>query len=386
MFRVGKQLPLLVISPRPWSPLDWLIRRWRPAFRPKSQTREVVDGFEVYRPNYMSLPGVAKRLDGWSMSRAIMNQIKSLDKIYRPTLIDAHFLYPDGYASSIVASELGIPLVVTIRGSKDERLIGTSREFGLRRALAAAHSVVAVSEQLAQSVAFPMNADPDTVNVIGNGVNQSLFYPEERQLARLRLKLPADAKILVTVGALIGLKGFHRVVDLLPRLMKRWPNLHYLVVGGRAGHDDMEPTLREMVAERGLESNVHFCGPQPPEELRWYYSAADLFVLATEFEGWANVLLESMACATPVITTDVGGNRQVVCDSSLGTVCPYWDEDVFMFAIDEGLKTQWNRSALIEHASRHSWDAKIPQLLSLLRRAISTIENSADRPVTSNGR
>jgi teichuronic acid biosynthesis glycosyltransferase TuaC len=70
---------------------------------------------------------------------------------------------------------------------------------------------------------------------------------------------------------------------------------------------------------------VHFLGALPPDELKWPLSASDVFVLATRNEGWANVFLEAMACGLPVVTTDVGGNAEVVCRDELGSIVPFGD-------------------------------------------------------------
>ena len=369
MFRVAQHMPIIVVSPRPWSPIDWAIRLFRPAFRPTGAKRERMGGIDVYRPRYLSFPGIGKRFDGSQMAAAIRRLLIRLRGKIRPALIDAHFLYPDGYAASIVAQELNLPLTVTIRGSKDQRLIGTTREFGLRKALARADAVIAVSTLLRDTVAIPMGAEPEKIEVIGNGVDLGQFYPEDKAVARKRLGIPVESKVMLTVGTLIGLKGFHRVVELMPGLRRDWPNLHYLIVGGSVGHDGIEATLRSMVTQYRLEDCVHLCGPQRPAELRWYYSAADVFVLATEYEGWANVLLEAMACGTPVVTTRVGGNAQVVSDEALGLLCEYWDDKEFAAAIDAALQRQWHQAALLEYAHANAWEAKIPEVVKTLSAA-----------------
>ncbi|MFK7964989.1 MAG: glycosyltransferase [Burkholderiaceae bacterium] len=368
MFRVARQMPIIIVSPRPWSPFDWAIRLFRPAFRPTGAAFEQMAGIDVYRPRYLSFPGIGKRFDGGRMAASIRQLLANLSGKVQPTLIDAHFLYPDGYAASIVAQELNLPFSVTIRGSKDQRLIGTSREFGLRKALSRADAVITVSALLRESVALPMGASPEKVSVIGNGVDLAQFYPEDKVVARGRLGLPVESKVMVTVGTLIGLKGFHRVVALMPALRRAWPNLHYLIVGGSVGHDGIESTLKALVAQHGLEDCVHFCGPQQPAELRWYYSAADVFVLATEYEGWANVLLEAMACGTPVVTTRVGGNAQVVPNEALGLLCEFWNDDEFAAAIDVALNRQWDQSVLLEYAREHAWEAKIPEVVRTLNK------------------
>ncbi len=82
---------------------------------------------------------------------------------------------------------------------------------------------------------------------------------------------------------------------------------------------------------------MHFLGALPPESLKWPLSAADVFVLSTRNEGWANVFLEAMACGLPVVTTDVGGNAEVVCRPELGAVVPFGDAAALQQALDEAL-------------------------------------------------
>jgi glycosyltransferase involved in cell wall biosynthesis len=118
------------------------------------------------------------------------------------------------------------------------------------------------------------------------------------------------------------------------------------------------------VAER-----VHFLGARAPEDLRWPLSAADVFVLPTRNEGWANVILEAMACGLPVVTTDVGGNREVVSSETLGTVIPFDDPAQLQTALDDALGRRWDTTAILAYARAHQWDSKIESLV----RAFQTL-------------
>lgn len=122
--------------------------------------------------------------------------------------------------------------------------------------------------------------------------------------------------------------------------------------------------LRALAVESGLADRVHFLGALAPEELKVPLSAADVFVLASSYEGWANVFLEAMACGLPVVTTDVGGNAEVVASGDLGAVVPYGDGDALEEAISSALVRPWNREAIRRHAETQSWDARIPRLLA----------------------
>lgn len=367
MFRVARKLPIVVVAPQPWSPFDWLVRRFRPSFRPVAPAHETMDGIEVYRPRFFCLPGVLKRLDGWFMARATLPTVRRLAEQGGAPIIDAHFLYPDGWAATRIAARLGLPVTITIRGSKDEWLIGTDREPFLVEAMRSANRLFAVSQALVRSVVQRLGIDADKVTVIGNGVDLERFAPVDRAEARRRLGIAPGAKVIIGVGNLVPSKGFHRVIALLPELRRRHPGLMYLIVGGGSSQGDQRAELEALARRLGVAEIVRFCGRQPQEVLKWHYGAADVFAQATEFEGWSNVLLEAMACGLPVVTTRVGGNAEVVTDSSLGELVDWWDPDVFRDAIDRALARDWDRARIIAYARSNTWDDRVGRLVTAFR-------------------
>lgn len=369
MFRVARRVPVVVVAPQAWSPFDPLIRLWRKEFRPMATVYESVDGIDVYRPRWFSFPGVGKRLDGWLMAICTERCVRRIHRSFRATAIDAHFLYPDGWAATRIAKRLGLPATITIRGSKDEWLIGTSREAGMREAMARASKLFAVSQSLARNVAHALGIAPAKVEVIGNGVDAERFAPVDRAEARRRLGLSPDIPVLIGVGNLIPSKGFQRVIPLLPRLRERHPGLVYLIVGGAAAQGGgLRASLEAQARECGVAEAVRFCGRQPQDELRWFYGAADVFVLATEFEGWANVFLEAMACGLPVVTTRVGGNAEVVMEPDTGELVAWWDAEAFAEAIDRALARRWDREAIVAYARANGWDRRVEQLVAEFTR------------------
>jgi len=127
---------------------------------------------------------------------------------------------------------------------------------------------------------------------------------------------------------------------------------------------DMGTALREQVAACGLAAHVRFLGQVEPARLAVPLSAADVFVLATSYEGWANVFLEAMACGLPVVTTRVGGNAEVVTSDRLGTLVAFGDATALESAIVAALEHPWDRDEIVAHAARHGWDARIAQVLA----------------------
>jgi teichuronic acid biosynthesis glycosyltransferase TuaC len=172
---------------------------------------------------------------------------------------------------------------------------------------------------------------------------------------------------MISVGGLVERKGFHRVIECMPALLQHYPNLQYVIVGAAGPEGDYSENLRSQVRELGLVDRVHFVGSVAPQALKVPLSAADIFVLATRNEGWANVFLEAMACGLPVVTTDVGGNREVVCDERLGIVVPFGERTALQNALSRALERGWDRDHIVAYARRNSWDCRVRVLLDEFR-------------------
>ncbi|MBA4175610.1 MAG: glycosyl transferase family 1 [Leptothrix sp. (in: Bacteria)] len=360
-FRLGQRTSLAVVAPTPWFPAQAALHYWRPGLRPGAPGYESQRGFDVWYPRFLSAPGLLKRCDGISMALAAYPRMKTLKAQGRLDVIDSHFGYPDGRAAGLLARWLGVPYTVTLRGTEVRHAADPVLAPQLGQALRSADRVFSVSDSL-RRVALSLDVAPERARVVGNGVDISRFYPLDRTEQRRALGLPDDAPVLVTVGGLCERKGFHRVMACLPELRQAWPDLRYLVIGGPSPEGDWTTRLKSLARELALQDCVHFTGPLPPEDVGRYLSAADVFVLATRNEGWANVLLEAMACGLPVVATDVGGNAEVVCRPELGTVVPFGDATALARALRKSLQYDWNRSEIRRYAEANVWDRRIDEL------------------------
>jgi glycosyltransferase involved in cell wall biosynthesis len=363
MFRVGRHLPLTVVAPVPWFPFQGVVRRWRPHFRPEVPRCETQDDVVVLHPRFFSVPALFKHFDGIFLALGCLPTLWRLRRQQRLDVLDAHFGYPDGYAATRLGRWLGVPVTITLRGTEVRHGATPGLRARLCSALRDARRIFAVSGSL-KVVAEGLGIPSDKILVVGNGVDATKFHPVPRNEARARLGLPQGVPVLVTVGGLTERKGFHRVIELLPGLERDFPGLHYLVVGGACPEGNWGPRLQAQVQALGLEDRVRFLGPVDPADLKWALGAANVFVLATRNEGWANVLLEAMACGLPVVTTDVGGNREVVCRPDLGLIVPFGDREALRAALARALAMEWRQAALIGHARAHDWSLRVVELLS----------------------
>ncbi len=294
-----------------------------------------------------------------------------LKKNQKFNLIDAHFGYPDGYAATLLGHWLKLPVTITLRGTETGHANDPARRSQLMTGLMRATRIFSVSASL-KAIAESLGIPGDRIRVVGNGVDLTKFHPVGRDEARCKLGLPMDAKVLISVGGLVERKGFHRVIACLPALCKQFPNLYYLIVGGASAEGNIEARLRQQTAELGLQERVRFLGIVPPEQLKNPLSAADVFVLATGNEGWANVFLEAMACGLPVVTTQVGGNAEVVCHPELGILTPFGDEPALVTAMADALMREWNRDAIIEYAKSNNWDSRVAVLHDAFEKVVAS--------------
>ena len=362
MFRVGQKLPLIVVSPKPWFPMQGLVRMFRPHFRPPVEFVDQQNGFEIYQPRFLSIPGLFKSFDGILIALSLYFPMKRLQKKFQYDIIDAHFGYPDGYAAVLLGRWLKLPVTITLRGTEARHSKDKVLRPRLIEALKRADRIISVSDSL-RNLALDLGADPLKARVVTNGVDAEKYFPADRKEMRLKFKIPENAKVLITVGGLVERKGFHRVIAILPALRAHYPDLHYLIVGGASAEGDWGGRLKQLVADLDLEDYVHFLGSMPPEALREPLSAADVFVLSTRNEGWANVLLEAMACGLPVVTTDVGGNAEVVPEKYLGTIVPFDNQDALQEALYRALADEWQRDEIIAYARDNGWDKRVALLI-----------------------
>ncbi len=363
---------LRVVAPVPWFPrLPFgLPTRWE-RYRRYAQVphRERQGRLWVDHPRFPTLPGIGKGFDGHLLEGATRGHVRRLHAREGFDLIDAHWAYPDGFAAVRIGRRLGVPVVLTVRGDD----LSSMPEDPRRRprivaALEGATRIVAVCSAL-RDAAIALGAPPERVTVIGNGIDLSHFHPIDRQIARRRLGLPEGGRMLLSVGHLCERKGFHLLIEAVGKLAAGgMRDLFLVIVGGGGEEGDVSGILARMA--RALPpGTVRLVGPKPPEELSLWYSAADLFCLASAREGWANVLLEALACGTPVVGTNVWGIPEVISSPKLGILRERTPQ-----ALAEGialaLSRPWSREDLVRHAQGRSWDVVAGEVVSLFREVL----------------
>ena len=177
----------------------------------------------------------------------------------------------------------------------------------------------------------------------------------DRVAARATLGLDSEHPLLLSVGHMTERKGFHLLVRALKLLTSHSGQCARLALVGAAGEEgNFERELRSEVRRAGIDGRVIMPGAVSPEQLRLWYSSADLFCLASSREGWPNVLLEAMACGCPVVAASVWGVPEVIQDPSSGILVERSPEALAV-GIDEGLTQEWDRDAVLAYGKSRSW-------------------------------
>src|SRR5262245_10437538 len=345
-----------VIAPVPYFP-EWIPfnDRWQKWARvPRA---EHFGGFFTQHPRYVVFPKLGMTTHGFSMFAGSFRQVCGRLNQTEYDLIDAHYVYPDGFAAALIAGILKKPFVVSARGSD----INLFSEFRLirpliRRVLRRANGLIAVSHSLKDRM-LRLGCCSDNLALIGNGVDQQKFMPRPRLAMREKLGLPSNRPIALTLGHLDENKGFHILIEAVARL--RSSGLMLMIVGRGPRRSHLESQIRES----GLSENVKLIGTVPHDELSSWYSAADVFCLASLREGCPNVVLEAMACGCPVVATRAGGIPELVISPAFGTLVGRSPE-AFATAVHNALCRQWDHEAIAAHGRSHGWDKVSVQVMS----------------------
>jgi len=341
---------------------------------------------KVFHPWFFCVPRFGKWLDGFLYAASLLPFLARLRRAYAFDLIDAHFAYPDGLAAVLLGAAFRCPVVITLRGSIVRLATYPLHRPQLRFALSRAAKVIAVSASLKQA-ALDLGIPAEKIRVIPNGVDPEQFAPMDRGEARRALGLPLDRTILLSVGGVNEGKGHHKIVGCLPDLVRERPDLLYVIVGDERPGDNARPRIDRLVTDHGLEGHVLIAGERRHDEIPQWMAAADLFCLATRSEGWANVLLEALACGCPVVSTRVGGNAEIVTGEALGFLVPPEDEGALREALRAALARPWDRDAMVRHARAHSWGAAAAAVLEEFQRLVpghgsqAPVAASLSRPV-----
>ncbi|MBV1914290.1 MAG: glycosyltransferase family 4 protein [Pseudomonadales bacterium] len=349
-----------VVAPVPWFPFKIASMEQYSIYAdvPKHEQR---NGIEVFHPRYLVIPKIGMLLTPIFLAISLFFCARKIKKNgFRFELLDGHYFYPDGVATAVVAKLLKVPYLITARGT-DINLISNYKIPGklIRWAARGAAGNITVSAALKEKLTS-LGVAADKVHVLRNGVDAELFVMHDSQKTRKELNLTGT--VLVSVGNLVEPKGHALVVQALKQL----PDCNLLIVGKGEQLTD----LKRIADELNVSDRIQYINEVSQSELAKIYSAADLLILASSREGWPNVLLESMACGTPVLATRVGGTPEIVTAPEAGCLIDERSADSIAAGVKALLQSSPRSEDTRRYAEKFSWKQTITDLVGLLDKIL----------------
>jgi len=347
---------LKVVAPVPWFPKG--CHQDPRSIYAEVAKEENIDGISVYHPRYFVIPKIARSFYGYFFLWGVSPTIKFLSKKNSFDAILATWAYPDAFAAALIAKKMGKPLVIKVHGTD---INVTTRYFWRRMmikyALHRATKIIAVSRALKEKM-IHLGIPEKKIEVVVNGVDPTIFKKMDPHECREKLSLPQDKKHVVFIGNLVEIKGVKHLIEAFKDLPE---DIFLNVVGSGV----LRNALEELVKKFGLEDRIIFRGKRPYEEIPLWYNAADIFCLPSLEEGCPNVVLEALACGTPVVASRVGAIPDVVDSLPKGILVTPADAPALKEAILQRLKLiQEDRGEF--HHNHFDWAHNAQKVLRIL--------------------
>lgn len=351
-----------VIAPVPWFPFrNRIFGKYGRAAR--ADLEETRDGLTIYHPRYIVIPKIGMMLTPFFLARASLNMVRKLLRSgAKFDLIDAHYLYPDCVSAARLAAELDIPFTATARGSDVTQIaLMSGPKRMILQTCASAARIITVSKSLKDKL-VAIGAEEQNISVLRNGVDSGKFCPSSQDRIKILgpLGLDSNAPIIMFAGWLIERKRVDIVIDAMVHL----PKAQAIIVGDGPLHS----ALRSQTKALNLEARIKFVGQKNPAEMPEYFSVADVLCLPSEREGWANVMLEAMACGASIVARNVDGALELITEGAPGRLVDGDDPAQYAEAIDELLRQKTAREEIRSYALGYSWESTSARQMEIFQK------------------
>jgi glycosyltransferase involved in cell wall biosynthesis len=359
---------LRVVSPLPYCPP-------LPRFVAQSRLRDIprrdrIHGIDVRYPRFAAGPGYS--LHNYEADTYFWGARGEVDRLRREfpfDLIHAHFSYPDGVAAARLARRYGVPLLITEHAPWlpwMEQYPRVRRQAVWASRQCAFHMGVS---QYVRDTITRFTGPAENLRVVPVGVDGATFRPEPGGGA-------PDPNLIVYAGRIHPIKGVDVLLQAMLQVVARRPEARLILVGGGSffrGYRLREERLRAMAAELGLGRHAEFIGERPPDKVARLMGQSAVVVLPSRAESFGAVLVEALACGTPVVATRCGGSEDIVTER-VGLLIDKECPDVLAAAIERVLdrRSDYDPAELRAHAlDNFSWDGIARRTLDLYGAALT---------------
>jgi glycosyltransferase involved in cell wall biosynthesis len=373
----------IVVSPVPYCPPLPGIPEDFSRFRNVDRRR--LDGVvEVLQPRFLVGPGSRfAATEALSYYASVAPLVRRLRRRFPFDLVHAHFTYPDGFVAALLARRYEVPVIITEQAPWGPWL--EAQPLVRRQALWAARNAahhIAISSAVRDSI-VARTASADNVRVIPDGVDGDVFRLPPPGVLRARGRI-------LFVGAIRPVKGVDVLLNAMRILVDAGRDVRLVLVGEghfRSYRREQKRLEREAEADASLEGRVDFVGAKPLDELVRLLQTSDVLVLPSRAESLGMVLVEALACGTPVVATRCGGPEDIVTDRVGELVAPE-DPSALAMAIGRVLDREgwYDPAELRAHALRQfGIDGVIERIVDLYDSAVGRTETAATPPIAVSG-
>jgi len=308
---IKQRYKVRVISPVPWAPIPvrWIKKKWRQYARVPQ--KEIKEGCEIYYPRYLSFPNRHfVEIQDFFYYWGIKKLVSKIYQDFKFELIHAHAVLPDGYGALLLRKQYKCPIVVTVHGVDIYSTINKNEKCrkSILNVLRKADKIIVVSSVFKKVVDRYVNKN--NMLTINNGVACDKVFQRKSEMATAF----EGKKVLLSVGSLIERKGHMVVLKAIVRIVKKVPNIIYII----AGDGPERRKLKEEVCKQKLSDKVIFLGNIHYEKVMEYMSLCNIFVLPSWNESFGLVYIEAMAHGKPVIGCHGEGVEDIVTDGDSG--------------------------------------------------------------------
>lgn len=260
-------------------------------------------------------------------------------------ILHSHY-WLSGLVGDLLSDSWDVPHVITFHTLAKTKLraLALGKEHFSRsdceyNLMASSDRIMVLTKKEVQDIQQLYGQFRQKICIVPPGVDLEMFYPGDKGEARDRLNIPRESKIILFVGRIDPIKGIDVLIKAL-QVVGSLDDIYLYIVGGNQDENDYYKYIETLVKEAGLTEKVVFTGAIPHDSLRTYYNAADVFVLPSHYESLGFVVIEAMACGTPVVASRVGGIPSVVAHGSTGYLIPWRCPDAFANQIEILLKNK----------------------------------------------
>jgi glycosyltransferase involved in cell wall biosynthesis len=311
---------------------------------------ETIDGLSVYHPKYFAVPKMGF-LHPLTLQSVLAPLIGKIHAEWGIDAVNCHWICPDGVAVQRICASLGIPVMLTPLGCDLNSYLGFRlRKGAIQNALLGADRVSVLNRQMLETC-NNLGMSSSRLTVIPNGVDTEKFTILDRRMCRKKLGLPVEGKIILFVGTLDPVKGIETLLRAFATLTRTGPALARLII---VGGGFLEQDLRRLSDRLEVTESVLFVGAVKHEELPFWMNSADCLCLPSLREGHPNVMMESLACGTPVVASHVGSVPDFV-DTVTGWTSRPSDPEDLAAKLVLCLSKNYDREAVRNRVADHTW-------------------------------